>query len=82
MEKAVFMTGPDGETESWFILESTTIAGQTYLLVSDSETDEEAGEARILKEVSSDEGDVIYEDVTDEKEKSAVADVFEALFEE
>ena len=67
MEKAVFITGADGRTESWYILETTTIAGQSYLLVSDSAEDEEATEARILKEVSVEDGDVMYEDVTDEK---------------
>ena len=81
MEKSIFITGEDGQTESWYILASTTLTGVTYLLVSDSPDEEEAQEARILKEKSSDGGDVLYEDVTDEKERDAVADLFDAQLE-
>ncbi len=82
MEKAVFVTGEHGETESWYILASTTIAGTTYILVCDAANEDEAGQARILKEKSTDSAEVLYEDVTDEKERDAVADIFEELMEE
>ncbi len=82
MEKVVFVTGENGETESWYILASTTIAQATYILVCDAENEDEAGQARILKEKSTNSSEVLYEDVTDEKERDAVADVFEKLMEE
>lgn len=81
MEKSIFITGEDGQTESWYIMGSTTLGGVTYLLVSDSMDEEEATEAKILRERSADGGDVLYEDVTDEKERDAVADLFDALLE-
>ena len=46
---------PDGENETvgFFVVEETRIAGVSYLLVTESEDDEEA-EAYILKDLSED----------------------------
>ena len=50
-----------------------------YLLVCDSEDENEDAEAAILKEVSADGDDVIYEFVENDVEFNAVAKLFEEL---
>ena len=72
---------PDGENETvgFFVVEETRIAGVSYLLVTESEDDEEA-EAYILKDVSSDkETEAVYEFVEEEDELNALAAVFSEL---
>ncbi len=81
--KMEFTVGEHGEKENWYILASTTVAGITYLLVSDSEDDETATQARIIRELPSESGDdTLYEDVVDEAELDAVAGVFEELLQD
>lgn len=79
MEKIEFQS-EDGITE-FYVEEQTTIAGTTYLLVSDSEEDE--ANAYILKNISGEEGqDACYEIVEDEDELLAVSKVFEQMLED
>lgn len=79
MEKIEFQS-EDGITE-FYVEEQTTIAGTTYLLVSDSEEDE--ANAYILKDISGEEGqDACYEIVEDEDELLAVSKVFEQMLED
>ncbi len=81
MEKIVFR--PDGEKEiAFYVLEQTTIGGNNYILVTDSEADED-GEALIMKEISTaDETENLYEIVEDITELDAVAAVFDSLLED
>lgn len=80
MEKIVFR--PEGEEPvAFYVLEQTTIAGKTYILVTD--TQEGDGEAVIFRDVSAPEDqESIYEIVTEETELSAVAEVFENMLED
>ena len=59
MEK-IILSGEDGEDIEFFVLEETQLSGNKYLLVCDSEDENEDAEAAILKEVSADGDDVIY----------------------
>jgi len=78
MEKIQFVTD-DNEVVDFYILEETRINGINYILVTDSEDDEEA-EAYILKDTSSEESiEASYED---DNELSAVGKVFEELLED
>lgn len=65
----------------FFVLEETRIGGIQYILVTD--TEEEDGEALILKDVSApEEPEAVYEIVEDEEELDAVAAVFENILED
>lgn len=77
MEKVRF--SPEGEAPvDFYVLEQTRIAGVDYLLVTDTEVGD--GDALILKDLSQDgEAEGIYDIVSEEKELSAVAKVFESL---
>ena len=74
MEKIKFQS-EDGIIE-FFVEEQTTVAGITYLLVSDSQDDE--ANAYIMKDVS-EEGseEASYEMVEDDEELVAISKVFE-----
>ncbi len=80
MEKIVFQ--PEGEAAAaFYVLEQTTIAGKTYILVTDEE--EGDGEAMILRDMSEPEDpEGLYVTVTDETEFSAVAEVFSKILED
>ncbi len=82
MEKIIF-TDPDTDEEiQFFVLEQTCIAGITYLLVAEEAEDEEEAFAYILREIQTDEDDVLYEVVEDDEEIRAIAKVFEELMED
>lgn len=80
MEKITFT--PDGQDPvEFYVIEQTRLGGINYLLV----TDEEEGDADafILKEIlSNDEEDSVYEMISDDKELSAVAAIFEDMLED
>ena len=83
MEKIIFNSA-DGNTggEAFYVLEQTTVGGINYILVTDSEADED-GEALILKDISTAEDtESIYEAVTDGATLSAVAAVFNSLLDD
>ena len=84
MEKIQFVTD-DNEVVDFYILEETRINGINYILVTDSEDDEEA-EAYISEEkgvASAEESiEASYEFVEDDNELSAVGKVFEELLED
>lgn len=80
LEKIIFRT-EDGEEVEFFVLEQTRIGGYNYLLVTD--TDEEEGDALILKDLSKDtEEESRYEQVTDNRELDAVVTVFEKMLDD
>ncbi len=82
MDKIIF-TDPDTDEEiQFFVLEQTCIAGVTYLLVAEESENEEEAFAYILREIKTDEDDVLYEVVEDDEEIRAIAKVFEELMED
>ena len=78
MEK-IILSGADGEDLPVYVIEETQLSGVKYLLVCDSQDENEDAEAFILKEVSEDNGEVIYDVVEDDVEFDAVAKLFEEL---
>ena len=73
--ETIKLTAPDtGEEIEFYVLEQTCINGVNYILATEEE--EEDGEAYILKEVTVDNDDVIYEFVDNEIEFDAIAQVF------
>lgn len=80
MEKITFEA--DHEAIDFYVLEHTKVGGVDYILVTDSDVDED-GEALILKDVSAKtDAESIYEIVADEIELNAVAAVFDSLLED
>ena len=81
-EKMIYFTEEDGSRTGFYVLEETKINGKNYLLVTDSEDDEEA-DAYIMLEISSEEnGETVYEMVEDETELSSVSKIFEQLIDD
>ncbi len=80
MEKISFMT-EDGVVE-FAVLEETKIAGITYLLVTDSDEDEEEASCYIMKEICTEAEDTVYEMVEDDAELGYIAKIFEELLED
>lgn len=79
-DKIIFTT-EDGEEIAFYVVEQTTLAGETFLLVADSE--EEEANALILKEIKGDtEEDVVYEEVEDDDQLEALSKVFEELLDD
>ena len=80
-EKLVFTFEEDGEQVEFYILEQTKVNGTAYLLVADSDEDDE--ECLIIKDtIAPEDKDSIYEIVEDEVELQAVLKVFEELLED
>ena len=80
MEKIVF--SPDGENQvEFFVLEQTTIAGKTYLLVTEEE--EGDSDALILRdETIQGQEEGVYVIVDDDTELNAVAGVFAGMLDD
>ncbi len=80
MEKITFCP-EDGEAVDFYVLEQTRLGGVDYILVTDSE--DEDGEALILKDVSAPEDtEAVYTVVDDDDEMDAVAAIFEDMLED
>ncbi|BCJ94939.1 hypothetical protein acsn021_25080 [Anaerocolumna cellulosilytica] len=80
--KITFLTD-DKTEEKFYVLEQTKLNGVTYLLVSDTDEDEEEGDAYILKDMSAEEDEAaLYEMVEDEQELNSIAKIFEELLED
>ena len=81
METIIF-TDPDTKEEVEFTVEEETqLNGVKYLLVSE-ETPDGDFEAYILKEINTEDEEVLYEMVEEEVEFSALAKVFSELADE
>ncbi|MCC8080740.1 MAG: DUF1292 domain-containing protein [Lachnospiraceae bacterium] len=79
--ETVVMTDPQtGEEAEFYVLEQTCIGGVSYLLVTEDDEDESL--AYILKEIQTEEDDVIYEIVEDEVEMNAIFKVFAELLDD
>ena len=68
--KVVNFTTDNGEEIPFFVVEETKIAGENYLLVTDSEDDE--ADAYILREVSENTEESFYEMLEDDEKISKV----------
>lgn len=81
MEKIVFTDQTTGEEITFAVEEETQLNGTKYLLVSDGEEDGDC-DAYILKEIQSQDEEVLYEMVEDDTEFAALAKVFSELTDE
>ncbi|MCD8365171.1 MAG: DUF1292 domain-containing protein [Clostridiales bacterium] len=80
MENIAFTDPESGEEVLFYVLEQTCIGGITYLLVTEEE--EEDSLAYILKEIQTDEDDILYAMVEDEVELGAISRVFAEMLED
>ena len=83
MEKLTFVT-EDQESVDFNIIEETRVNGINYLLVTESEDEEdEEAEAYILKDTSkAEDTEAVYEFVESEEELDAVSRIFAELLED
>ena len=80
MDKIIF-TDPENQEElELYLLEQTCINGTTYLLAAEEE--EEDSVAYILKEVQTEDEDVIYAMVEDDVELNAISKVFAEMLDD
>lgn len=80
MDKVSF-TLEDGTVVEFYVLEQTRLGGKDYLLVTDKE--EGDADALILRDMSVDgDEEAAYEIVTDDRELSAVAAMFEDMMDD
>lgn len=78
-EKIIFTTDENEEVE-FYVVEQTRINNVNYILVTDSQEDE--AEALILKELESEDMDVVYSIVEDDVELEAISKVFAEILED
>lgn len=78
MERIDFFDSKTGEPESFYVLEQTTLNGNEYLLVSES--DDPDDEVIILQRIGEEDGDSTYETVVDDDLLDALLPVFQELF--
>ena len=83
MEKLTLVT-EDQESVDFYIIEETRVNGINYLLVTESEDEEdEEAEAYILKDTSkAEDTEAVYEFVESEEELDAVSRIFAELLED
>lgn len=78
MQSINFITD-EGEEIPFYIIEQTTLAGKDFLLVTDSDTQENEAQVYIMQEISD---QTIYEFVEDEAQLEALSKVFEELLDD
>ncbi|MCQ2491988.1 MAG: DUF1292 domain-containing protein [Lachnospiraceae bacterium] len=76
--ETIILTGDEGFEIELEVLEQTTIAGRTYILVFDAEEEE----VFLMREVQEDGEYVSYELVEDEEEIDSIMKVFSELIDE
>ncbi len=83
MEKIEFITD-DNEVVNFYVIEETRVNGTNYILVTDSEDEDDyEAEAYILKDTSDEQNtEAAYEIVEDDDELDAVGKVFAELLED
>ncbi len=82
-EEKITLQTEDGELVDFYVLEETRINGMNYLMVTDSEDDEEDGECYILKDVSkAEDSDAVYEFVENDDELDYLYRIFTELMED
>lgn len=78
MERITFTDPQTGEEILFAVEEETQLNGAKYLLVSDGAEDGDS-DAYILKEIRTEDEEVLYEMVEDDTEFAALAKVFSEL---
>ena len=81
MQSINFITD-EGEEIPFYIIEQTTLAGKDFLLVNDSDTDEDEAEVYIMQEISDQDDQTVYEFVEDEAQLEALSKVFAELLDD
>lgn len=81
MQSINFITD-EGEEIPFYIIEQTTLAGKDFLLVTDSDTDEDEAEVYIMQEISDQDDQTVYEFVADEAQLEALSKVFAELLDD
>ena len=82
-EEKITLQTEDGEFVDFYVLEETRINGMNYLMVTDSEDDEEDGECYILKDVSKAvDSDAVYAFVENDDELDYLYRIFTELMED
>lgn len=80
--KISFVVDDTNEEVEFFVVEETKINNINYLLVTESETDEEA-DAYILKDTSkSEDAEAVYEIVEDDEELEYVSKIFAEILDD
>lgn len=83
MEKIAFTVPETGEEVEFYVVEETRINGKNYLLVTESDDEEEDADAYILKDLSkSEDTEAVYEIVEDDGELEAVSKIFAELMDD
>lgn len=73
----------DEQTIEFYVVEETRLNGVNYLLVTDTENDEEEGDCYILKDMSkAEDADALYEFVEDDDELDGLMKIFSELLED
>lgn len=79
----ITITAEDGEQIEFYVLEQTRMNGADYLLVTETEDENEDAEAYILRDVSDGEdSQAVYEFVEDENELDALAGIFSEMIDD
>lgn len=82
MEKLGFVD-ENGDNKEFYVVEETRINGINYLLVTESDNEDEDADVYILKDVSEAVSEeAVYEFVEDDSELEAVGKVFSELMDE
>lgn len=82
-DKKVMLTTEDGENVEFYVLEETKINGINYLMVTDSDEQDEEGECYILKDLSqAEEAQALYEFVEDDNELDYLFNIFSELLDD
>ena len=81
MQSINFITD-EGEEIPFYIIEQTTLAGKDFLLVTDSDTDEDEAEVYIMQEISDQDDQTVYEFVEDEAQLEALSKAFAELLDD
>lgn len=82
-EEKITLETETGEFVDFYVLEETRINGMNYLLVTDSEEDDEEGECYILKDISKPEdSEALYEFVDNDDEMEYLYKIFTELMED
>ena len=81
MQSINFITD-EGEEIPFYIIEQTTLAGKDFLLVTDSDTDEDEAEVYIMQEISDQDDQTVYEFVEDEAQLEALSKMFAELLDD
>lgn len=79
-EEKITLQTDTGETVDFYVLEETRINGMNYLMVTDSEEDDEEGECYVLKDVSkAEDSEAVYEFVENDDELDYLFKIFTEL---